>query len=202
MKAKREWTREVLERNSLTGSKLRQEVSRIIEQAKENSFCNCHNDAHCTHCLRQRVVHLLTEKGFHASLCTSKWKHTKKFPGGKHEYIELIASTQGRKKQVTYLIELEFRDQFKIAKACEEYRKLIARLPEYYIGKPDYLNAIVCVLCDAAKRSMKEKKLHMGPWRKRRFMQMKWSSSFGRRESLPEPFSISKLSTAPAVVVT
>ena len=135
---------------------------------------------------------------------------------GSHEYIEVIASTASRKKQIAFLIELEFRDQFKIAKACDEYHKLTSQLPEYYIGKPDYLNAIVRVLCDAAKKSMKEKKIHMGPWRKRSFMQMKWSGS-SERSSCPDDEFINKLSTlsfrqasesclhvnaSPAVVVT
>ena len=135
---------------------------------------------------------------------------------GSHEYIEVIASTASRKKQIAFLIELEFRDQFKIAKACDEYHKLTSQLPEYYIGKPDYLNAIVRVLCDAAKKSMKEKKIHMGPWRKRSFMQMKWSGS-SERSSSPDDEFINKLSTlsfrqasesclhvnaSPAVVVT
>ncbi|KAJ9167305.1 hypothetical protein P3X46_021969 [Hevea brasiliensis] len=165
---------EVLERYSLTVSKLRQEINKIIEMAKERDSCKCLEPITC---FRQKVVDLLCQRGFSASLCTSQWKHTKKFPGGKHEYIEVIVSTSEKKKQIPYLIELEFKEQFEIAKACEEYKKLIAQLPKYYIGKADYLNAIVGILCDSAKRSMKEKKIHMGPWRKRSFVQMKWSSS-------------------------
>ncbi|XP_075647917.1 uncharacterized protein LOC142618783 [Castanea sativa] len=209
---------EILENYSLTASRLRQELSRIIELAKESDYCKCSKPSFdgCIHCLRRGVVTLLCEKGFRASLCTSRWRHTKKFPGGSHEYIEVIASTASRKKQISFLIELEFRDQFKIAKACDEYHKLSSQLPEYYIGKPDYLNAIVRVVCDAAKKSMKEKKIHMGPWRKRSFMQMKWSGSSDRSSS-PDDESINKLSTlssrqasesrlhvnaSPAVVVT
>lgn len=84
------------------------------------------------------------------------------------------------------MIELEFRDQFEIAKACDEYKKLVEQLPVCYVGKADYLKAIVGVMCGAAKRSMEEKKLHMGPWRKRSFMQMKWSNTSERR-SIFEP---------------
>ncbi|KAI9377534.1 hypothetical protein POPTR_019G074400v4 [Populus trichocarpa] len=204
----------VLERYSSIGSKLRQEVSRVVGVAKESDFCNCMKPTDgCTSCLRQRVVNLLTQKGFEASLCTSKWKNTRKHPGGKHEYIEIIAATMGRKKPIPYLIELEFRDQFEIAKASDEYRNLVARLPEYYVGKADYLNAIVGILCDAAKRSMKEKKIHMGPWRKRSFMQMKWSNCSERRsvdKSSSKSFPSSRqahesclhLSAAPALTVT
>ncbi|KAJ4826502.1 hypothetical protein Tsubulata_024819 [Turnera subulata] len=175
---------ELLDHYNSTGSKFRQEISRIIGMAKKTDFCNFLEPSRdgCISCLRRRVVKLLSQKGFIATLCTSEWKHSRKLPGGRHEYIEVIASTSGSKKQVPYLIELEFRDQFRIAKACDEYHRLVALLPEYYIGKPKYLNAIIGVLCDAASRSMKEKKIHMGPWRKRGFMQMKWSGSTEKRE--------------------
>ncbi|KAG5233116.1 hypothetical protein OIU77_004559 [Salix suchowensis] len=187
---------EVLSRCGKTGSKLRQEVNRIIRVAKEAGFCSCLKPSNgCSSCLRQRVVNLLTQKGFGAALCTSKWKKTKRFPGGKHEYVEMIASTIGSKKQIPYLIELEFREQFEIAKACDEYRNMVAQLPEFYIGKADYLNAIVGILCEAAKRSMKEKKIHMGPWRKTSFMQMKWSNT-SERWSVDE--SSTKISSLPS----
>lgn len=168
---------EILERYQLTGSKLRQEVGQIIKEVQALDFCSCLklNPSDCTTCLRRRVVAALSDKGFNTKLCISKWGTTKKFPGGSHEYIEVIASTLTRKKQVTFLIELEFRDQFQIAKAGKAYQKLVSCLPEFYIGKPEYLSAIVRVMCDAAKKSMKEKKMHMGPWRKSGFMQMKWS---------------------------
>ncbi|KAK3229901.1 hypothetical protein Dsin_001782 [Dipteronia sinensis] len=92
-----------------------------------------------------------------------------------------MANSLGRKKQILLLIELEFRDQFKIAKSCKEYTNLVAQLPEIYVGKLDFLNAIVRILCNAAKKSMKEKKIFMGPWRKKSFMEMKWSSSLERK---------------------
>ncbi|KAH7524868.1 hypothetical protein FEM48_Zijuj06G0164800 [Ziziphus jujuba var. spinosa] len=177
---------EVLERHSLTGAKLRQEITQTIEKAKSDNkskLCNCLKPKKidivgCNNCLRRRVVDLLCDKGFTATLCTSKWRDTKKFPRGTHEYIEVIGNTPSRIKQVPFLVEVEFRDQFEIAKASEEYKKLVGQLPECYIGKPNYLNTIVRLVCKAAKRSMKEKKIHMGPWRKRSFMLMKWSPSF------------------------
>ncbi|KAJ1391262.1 hypothetical protein SESBI_36827 [Sesbania bispinosa] len=168
---------EILERYQLTGSKLRQEFGRIMEKVKTSDFCSCFkpNSSDCTTCLRRRLVAELRDRGFTTNLCISKWRTTNKFPGGSHEYIEVIASTITR-KQIPILIELEFRDQFQIAKAGEEYQKLVSCLPEFYVGKPDYLTAIVRVMCKAAKKSMKEKKMHLGPWRKSSFMLMKWSS--------------------------
>lgn len=179
---------EILERFISIGSRLRQQICGIIEEARETKFCSCTTPSidGCPNCLRKRVITLLCDTGLNATLCVSKWKHTKKHPGGTHEYIEVITSTQGRKKQIPFVIELEFRDQFEIAKACDEYKKLVEQLPVCYVGKADYLKAIVGVMCGAAKRSMEEKKLHMGPWRKRSFMQMKWSNTSERR-SIFEP---------------
>ncbi|XP_022772413.1 uncharacterized protein LOC111315058 [Durio zibethinus] len=179
---------EILDRYIMIGSKLRQEICGIIEVAKETEFCSCTKPSidGCPNCFRKRVITLLCDRGFNAALCVSKWKHTKKHPGGTHEYIEVIVSTKGRKKKISFVIELEFREQFQIAKACDEYNKLVEQLPECYVGKADYLKVIVGVMCDAAKRSMEEKKLHMGPWRKRSFMQMKWSYSF-EQHSIDEP---------------
>ncbi|KAJ8531003.1 hypothetical protein K7X08_025734 [Anisodus acutangulus] len=175
---------EILEQYKLIGSKVRQGIIRNVERAREGNICECSNHkigGPCAKCFRRRLVHHLSEKGFNASLCTSKWNHTPKMPGGRHEYIEVIASTQGRKKKVPLLIELEFQDEFKMAKACKEYSKLISQLPEVFIGKSEHLNAIVRLMCDAAKRSTAEQRIHLGPWRKRNFMQMKWSANSEKR---------------------
>ncbi|XP_028082428.1 uncharacterized protein LOC114283759 [Camellia sinensis] len=188
---------EIVEHHRSTGGKLRKEINGLIEKARETNICKCVNpksDGWCSRCLRQRVVTMLCCRGLHATLCTSKWTHTPKFPGGTHEYIEVTASTQSRKKQVIFLIELEFRDEFKMGKACNEYHHLIKQLPEIYIGKAEHLNAIVRVVCDAAKRSTMEKKIHMGPWRKTSFMQKKWSasssSSPSRQAHIPICFAV------------
>ncbi|XP_059302852.1 uncharacterized protein LOC132054934 [Lycium ferocissimum] len=186
---------EILEQYRLIGSKVREGITRNVERAREGNICECSNPkvgASCAKCFRKRVVHHLCEKGFNASLCTSKWNHTSKMPGGRHEYIEVIASTQGRKKKVPLLIELEFRDEFKMAKACKEYSKLISQLPEVFIGKSEHLNAIVRLMCDAAKRSTAQQRIHLGPWRKRNFMQMKWSS-YNSEKRIDNQITLSKL---------
>ena len=90
------------------------------------------------------------------------------------------------------MVELEFRAEFEMAKACDDYLKLVNQLPDSYVGRFEHLNALVQVICDAGKRSMKEKKIHMGPWRKRKFMQMKWSSSYQRWPSGQSPVSMVK----------
>ncbi|XP_028788416.1 uncharacterized protein LOC114744408 [Neltuma alba] len=175
---------EIVERYKRVGWELREEVGEILEEAKKvpqyGYGCKCRKPNSttsygCSHCLRTLVVSLLSLRGYNASLRLSKWDSTKSVPGGSHQYIEVMPNTQTRKKQMPYLIELELRDQFQIARAGEEYKKLLSLLPEFYVGQSEYLTAIIRVMCGAAKRSMKEKKIHLGPWRKSNFMQMKWS---------------------------
>lgn len=72
------------------------------------------------------------------------------------------------------IIELNFRAEFEMARANEEYNMLIKRLPEMFVGKIERLLGLVKILCAAAKKCMKEKKMHMGPWRKHCYMQAKW----------------------------
>lgn len=108
----------------------------------------------------------------------------------------MTAKSQGKKKKIKFLIEIEFRDEFKMAKACDEHKKLIEQLPETYIGKPEHLNAIVRIMCDAAKRSTTEKKIHMGPWRKKSFMKMKWSASHENERRIANESSSSSSSHA------
>ncbi|KAJ4950491.1 hypothetical protein NE237_027323 [Protea cynaroides] len=177
---------EILEHGSSTGLKLSREVSKALERARDTALCQCINPSFngCSKCLRRTIVDQLRDEGLNAAVCTSKWKSMAKTPGGTHEYIDVIFGSLGhKKKQSRYLIELEFRAEFEMAKACDEYRRLINLLPESFIGKPEQLNAILSVVCDAAKRSMSEMKIHMGPWRKRRFMQLKWSAPYQRCSS-------------------
>ncbi|XLS90784.1 hypothetical protein HN51_066792 [Arachis hypogaea] len=70
------------------------------------------------------------------------------------------------------------------------------------------LNCHRRVMCEAAKKSLKEKKLHIGPWKKSGFMQLKWSG-FNQTLTLAnsmgdipanEPYL--RISGAPTVLVT
>ncbi|XP_058079529.1 uncharacterized protein LOC131227735 [Magnolia sinica] len=174
--------KEILADSRPSGSKLRKEVDRAVMMARKTAMCHCQKatGSGCASCLRQVVVDHLHTIGYDAATCTSKWRSTREIPGGKHEYIDVIVQATDCNKHARFVIELEFRSEFEMAKACDEYRNLINQLPESYVGKPEYLNAILGIVCEAGKKSMKEMKIHMGPWRKRRFMEMKWSGPHRR----------------------
>ncbi|XP_058097636.1 uncharacterized protein LOC131242779 [Magnolia sinica] len=170
---------EILSRSNLTGSKLRREVSRAMKMTKETVECRCPKPSsnRCAICLRRAVIDHLHTVGYDAALCTSTWRSTREIPGGKHEYIDVIVHATDRKKEARFVIELDFRVEFEMAKACEDYQKLITHLPESFVGKPEHLNTVLSVVCGACKRSMRERKIYMGPWRKRKFMLKKWAGS-------------------------
>lgn len=108
---------------------------------------------------------------------------------GEHTFLDVLEHSNG-KKEVRVIIELNFRAQFEMARANEEYNKLVNRLPQLFVGKIERLLALIKILCGAAKKCMKEKKMHMGPWRKHRYMQAKWLKTCERLMALPSnPFS-------------
>ena len=117
---------------------------------------------------------------------------------GEHTFVDVADSTSSKKGDIRVVIEVNFRAEFEMARASDDYNRLVRRLPEVFVGKVERLSNIIKVLCMAAKRCMKENKMHMGPWRKHRYMQAKWlgpcdrntstnSLSMGYSERMPKP---------------
>lgn len=79
-----------------------------------------------------------------------------------------------KRGEVKVVIELNFRGEFEMARGSENYKRLISKLPEVYVGKVERLRVLIKILCSAAKKCMKEKKMHLAPWRKHKYMQSKW----------------------------
>lgn len=101
--------------------------------------------------------------------------------------MEVVDRSSAKKGEVRVVIELNFRAEFEMARASAEYNLLVSRLPEVFIGKSERLKALIKILCHAAKKCMKEKKMHMGPWRKHKYMQAKWFGTCER--TAPAPMS-------------
>jgi len=112
------------------------------------------------------------------------------FLTGEHTYLEVTDLSKGKREQVKVVIEVSFRAEFEMACGNEEYKNLIKRLPEVFVGKRERLRALVKIMCSAAKKCMKEKKMHIGPWRKHKYMQAKWFGTCER--STMEPLLIMK----------
>lgn len=104
---------------------------------------------------------------------------------GEHTYLEVVDESSSKKGAVRVIIELNFRAEFEMARACEGYNRLVSRLPEVFVGKAERLRPLIKALCAAAKRCTKEKGIHMGPWRKHKYMQAKWLGTCDRSTLSP-----------------
>ncbi|KAL2344051.1 hypothetical protein Fmac_005336 [Flemingia macrophylla] len=154
------------------------EAVREIQQNPEMSCsCSCSGQitarSTCRNCLLIHVSRRLQNAGYNSAICKTKWKNSPNIPSGEHAFVDVIDSTN-KKQDVRVIIEVNFRSEFEMAKASEEYNGLVRKLPEVYVGKVERLSNIIKVLCMAAKRCMKENKMHMGPWRKHKYMEAKW----------------------------
>ncbi|KAK0576495.1 hypothetical protein LWI29_018308 [Acer saccharum] len=81
------------------------------------------------------------------------------------------------------IVDMEFRSQFEVARPTRGYKELINTLPVIFVGSEEKLNKIICLLCPASNQSLKEKGLHIPPWRSDTYMQSKWLSKNFKRVS-------------------
>ncbi|OMO54750.1 hypothetical protein COLO4_36349 [Corchorus olitorius] len=145
----------------------------------------------CRNCLQRGISIHLQKAGFNCYICKSKWKSSLEIPSGEHTYLEVLDKSNPKKGEIRVVIELNFRAEFEMARANEAYNKLIARLPELFVGKAERLKALIKILCAAAKKCMKEKKMHLAPWRKHKYMQAKWLGTYERTSPAPLPVGYS-----------
>lgn len=168
-----------LYRTSSIESKVRSIVKEVIKEAHEEngngSRCVCKKtmDKGCRSCLMKQICVRLQNAGYNGAICKSKWKSSPEIPSGEHTFLDVVDNSNS-KKEVRVIIELNFRAEFEMARASEEYNQLIRKLPEVFVAKTERLSSLIKVLCSAAKKCMKDKKMHLGPWRKQRYMQAKW----------------------------
>ncbi|KAE8686687.1 Concanavalin A-like lectin protein kinase family protein [Hibiscus syriacus] len=171
-------------RSSSLESRIRNAVEEALKEiGRETTVCGCGKSLtaeHCRNCLMREVFSRLQNAGFDAAVCHSKWRSSPHIPS-EHSFLDVIENS--RKRDVRIVIELNFRAEFEMARASEDYNRLVQRLPEVFVGKVERLNNVIKILCLAAKKCMKEKGMHMGPWRKQRYMQAKWLKSRERNSS-------------------
>ncbi|MCD7457201.1 hypothetical protein HAX54_034466 [Datura stramonium] len=166
----------------------------VKELANGIIICSCRRtaaDDGCRSCLMKEVCSRLQIAGFNSAICKSKWKNSPFIPSGEHTFIDVIDSSNPKKGEIRVIIELNFRAEFEMARACEEYKRLVKNLPEVFVGKIERLLALIKILCAAAKKCMKDKKMHIGPWRKQKYMQAKWLKRRERVEAAELSYSSS-----------
>ncbi|XP_041006173.1 uncharacterized protein LOC121250969 [Juglans microcarpa x Juglans regia] len=185
-----------LYRTSSIETKIRQATKEALKEfdMADNEYCVCRPTpvaGGCKNCLRREICNRLTSDGYNCAICKSKWRGTSDIPSGEHTYLEVLDKSNPKKGEVRVVIELNFRAEFEMARASKEYNQLISRLPEVYVGKSERLRPLIKVMCCAAKKCMKDKKMHLGPWRKQKYMQTKWLGTCERMTPAPLPLGLS-----------
>ncbi|KAK9757215.1 hypothetical protein RND81_01G148700 [Saponaria officinalis] len=127
----------------------------------------------------RNLMAYLREIGYNAGVCKAKWTSSGNLKAGNYEYIDVISPGN----DVRYIIDTEFSGEFEIARESEDYKKLRNSLPRILTSKPDDVKKIVRLMCDEARRSMKINGLTLPPWRKNRYMQLKWLGPYRRSTS-------------------
>ncbi|XP_021740601.1 uncharacterized protein LOC110706917 [Chenopodium quinoa] len=163
----------------------------LKELQDQGHYCKCGKAVagnNCRSCMIREVSSRLRIAGYNSAICRTKWRSTPEIPAGEHTFIDVVDNSSSKRGEVRVIIELSFRADFEIARASDDYNRLVSRLPEVFVGKADRLKALIKVLCAAAKKCMKDKKMHMGPWRKQKYKQAKWfSTPYERKEEVNAP---------------
>ncbi|PHU14524.1 hypothetical protein BC332_15729 [Capsicum chinense] len=145
--------------------------------------------------LRQWIVNRLRTDEYEASLCKTSWITSSGRPSafqftGDYEYIDVMTKERSESETVRVIVDIDFRSQFELARPTTEYQELLNSLPSIFVGTEEKLNGIISLLCSAAKQSLKEKGLHVPPWRKASYMHSKWLSQNCKKISLFAPLCI------------
>ncbi|KAF3631559.1 hypothetical protein P3S67_008872 [Capsicum chacoense] len=130
--------------------------------------------------LQRNVMAYLRNLGYNAAICKTKWESSGGLSAGNYEFIDIIKSDSASRIITRYFIDLDFAAQFEIARPTIQYKQLLQSLPNIFVGNIDELKQILRTMSDAARRSLKSRGLTFPPWRKHRFMQNKWLSSYKR----------------------
>ncbi|MQM11445.1 hypothetical protein Taro_044350 [Colocasia esculenta] len=177
-----------LSRHGSLESRIRRDTEAALRQLRsETGACSCSRKAvrECRECLLRGVSERLRTAGYNSAICKSKWRSAGDIPKGEHTYIDVVDASNAKKGPVRVVVEPFFRAEFEVARASQDYSGLVRRLPEAFVGKPEKLRGVVKVVCAAAKKCMKDNKMHMPPWRKYKYMQAKWLSP-SERVTLPQ----------------
>ena len=100
---------------------------------------------------------------------------------GEYEYIDVvIENKEGNPTRL--IVDIDFKSQFELARPTQYYKELNDSLPVIFVGTEDKLCKIISLLCSAAKQSLREKGLHVPPWRTTAYMQSKWLCVYNKEE--------------------
>lgn len=158
---------------------LLQNVEKAIAIDKAKASFNVRENTEQKNRCRQFVMNSLRFIGYNAGICRSQWARTSGHPAGSYEFIDVVIE-ESKLTNERFFVDIDFRAQFEIARPTASYNYLLQKLPTLFVGRADKLCSIVKIMCDSARRSLKETEMYIPPWRKFRYMQNKWLASYMR----------------------
>ncbi|KAF5467796.1 hypothetical protein F2P56_012011 [Juglans regia] len=136
--------------------------------------------------LKKRLVARLKIDGYEASLCKTYSVCNLGRSKGDYEYIDvMVGDGNGDGKPERLIVDMDFRSHFEVARPTPTYKELTDAIPTVFVGTEEKLKKIISLLCKAAKESLRERGLHIPPWRKASYMQSKWLSKDYKKVSVP-----------------
>lgn len=155
-------------------------VHSIVRSITETDLHFVHSGLCNASCIRFSLVKLLRNSGYDAGVCASKWQNYGKVPGGDHEYIDVVTHCDGGISE-RFIIDIDFRSHFEIARAVESYDIVLDSLPVVFVGYLSKLKQFLPVMVEAARSSLKQNSMPLPPWRSLAYLQAKWHSSYHRK---------------------
>ncbi|GMH06684.1 hypothetical protein Nepgr_008524 [Nepenthes gracilis] len=125
--------------------------------------------------LKKWLVERLRMDGHVASLCLTSWVTRPGCSSGNYEYIDVVVEDESGESE-RLILDIDFRSQFEVARPTPSYAELSSALPFIFVGNEDKLSGIINILCAAAEESLRERGLHVPPWRTAAYMKSKWLS--------------------------
>ncbi|XP_074568470.1 uncharacterized protein LOC141825006 [Curcuma longa] len=143
---------------------------------------------------RRTVMARLRATGYNAGICKARWDASGGLAAGSYEYIDVVeaaaAERAGQGKGRRHIVDLDFAAEFKVARATEEYKAVVAALPPVAVAGEEAFRRVVREVADAARRSLRTQGLHVPPWRKSRYMLAKWLGPHRRTTSTVPPAAL------------
>jgi len=84
----------------------------------------------------------------------------------------VVEDEKGNSKRL--IVDIDFKSQFEVARPTKSYTELASKLPPIFVGREDNLKTIISLLCSAAEKSLKERGLHIPPWRRPSYLHSKY----------------------------
>lgn len=141
---------------------------------------------------RRAVASRLSEAGYDAAVCRTRWRAACDVAAGNYEYIDVVvtavtAAGAGAAKSAAhgaerrYIVDVGFAAEFAVARPTVGYDELVlSALPAILVAPPTVAREAVTLAAKAARRSIKSQGLAVPPWRKKRFVAAKWLGPYRR----------------------